>query len=189
MGEAALRWPPHVAEAWTEADLDAMPDDGNKHEVIDGRLIVTPPPRETHQGVADAVAAALRAAAPPGWRVRREIGVRLPSGNVIPDVTVLAPEAPRGEVWTDSCYVALVVEVTSDSTASYDEGDKAAAYGKAGIPSYWRASPNDDAVCIETAVGASRYTRSITVLHGETHLVTDPFEITVDPARWLNPEN
>jgi predicted ATPase/DNA-binding SARP family transcriptional activator len=37
----------------------AMPDDGNTYEVLDGRLIVTPPPDETHQGVGKAIVVAL----------------------------------------------------------------------------------------------------------------------------------
>lgn len=189
MSEPALQWPPHVAEAWTEADLDGMPDDGNRHEVLDGRLIVTPPPPETHQGIADAIAAALRAAAPRGWRVRREIGIRLPGGNVIPDVTVLSPDAPRGRVWTDAGHVALVVEVASERTVTYDEGDKSVAYAEAGIAGYWRAVPRDGLVCLETRIDRARYSRSVPVHPGETLEVTSPFPVTVDPARWLDPEN
>lgn len=34
---------------WTRADLDALPDDGFRHEIIDGALIVTPAPMPTHQ--------------------------------------------------------------------------------------------------------------------------------------------
>ena len=30
------------AEGFTRADLDAMPDDGRRHELIDGVIIVTP---------------------------------------------------------------------------------------------------------------------------------------------------
>ena len=30
--------------AWTRADLDRLPDDGNRYEVLDGELLVTPAP-------------------------------------------------------------------------------------------------------------------------------------------------
>jgi Uma2 family endonuclease len=35
----------------TCADLDAMPDDGHRYELIDGTLIVSPAPRPLHQRV------------------------------------------------------------------------------------------------------------------------------------------
>jgi hypothetical protein len=31
-------------DGWVEADLDRLPDDGNRYELIDGSLHVTPPP-------------------------------------------------------------------------------------------------------------------------------------------------
>src|ERR1044072_5630002 len=40
--------------AWTVADLERMPDDGQRYEVIDGELFVTPAPALRHQ---DAIAA------------------------------------------------------------------------------------------------------------------------------------
>ena len=36
---------------YTEADLDQMPDDGNRYEIIGGDLLVTPPPSTEHQGI------------------------------------------------------------------------------------------------------------------------------------------
>jgi hypothetical protein len=37
---------------WTTADLDELPEDGRRRELIDGVLIVTPSPSTTHQTVA-----------------------------------------------------------------------------------------------------------------------------------------
>ena len=36
---------------WTRADLDRLPEDGNKYEVIDGALFVTPAPSAIHQRI------------------------------------------------------------------------------------------------------------------------------------------
>ena len=36
---------------YTRADLDTMPDDGRRHELLDGALIVTPPPADRHQAI------------------------------------------------------------------------------------------------------------------------------------------
>ena len=37
---------------WTAADLEQLPDDGNRYEVLHGELLVTPQPTTVHQGVA-----------------------------------------------------------------------------------------------------------------------------------------
>jgi hypothetical protein len=40
---------PQLARQWTVDDVHALPDDGNRYEVIDGELFVTPAPRLRHQ--------------------------------------------------------------------------------------------------------------------------------------------
>jgi hypothetical protein len=41
--ESRVEWLPH-GRAFSRADLDAMPGDGNRYKIIDGALIVTPSP-------------------------------------------------------------------------------------------------------------------------------------------------
>jgi len=38
-----------TVERWTAEMVRALPDDGNRYEVIDGVLLVSPPPAELHQ--------------------------------------------------------------------------------------------------------------------------------------------
>ena len=38
---------------WTLADLDGLPDDGRRYEIIDGSLLVSPPPSNDHQLLAE----------------------------------------------------------------------------------------------------------------------------------------
>jgi Uma2 family endonuclease len=40
---------PMLKREWTVADLQDLPDDGNRYEVIDGELLVTPVPALPHQ--------------------------------------------------------------------------------------------------------------------------------------------
>ena len=40
---------PATISEWTVAMLDALPDDGQRYEIIDGELFVTPGPGEFHQ--------------------------------------------------------------------------------------------------------------------------------------------
>src|SRR5438067_13279241 len=45
---------------WTVDMLDALPDDGQRYELIDGELFVTPAPSDVHQLVVGALAGRLR---------------------------------------------------------------------------------------------------------------------------------
>jgi len=55
------------AGTWTLADVFELPDSINRYEVIDGSLIVTPPPSGRHQYVGSELLFQLRLACPPEW--------------------------------------------------------------------------------------------------------------------------
>src|SRR5664280_927897 len=62
--------------AWTVEDLAALPDDGLRYELIDGALLVTPPPGPRHQIAAYQLAKVLEAALPPHLRLLPGPGCR-----------------------------------------------------------------------------------------------------------------
>ena len=55
--------PSDVAHPFTVADLEGMPDDGRRYELIDGELLVSPAPGWAHQ---EAALHAVHAPAQPG---------------------------------------------------------------------------------------------------------------------------
>jgi lysylphosphatidylglycerol synthetase-like protein (DUF2156 family) len=55
---------PQAAEVWTAEQIRALPDDGLRHEVVDGEHLVTPAPRLVHQRAVDLMRH--RSKAPPG---------------------------------------------------------------------------------------------------------------------------
>ena len=55
--------------AWTVEDLAALPDDGLRYELVDGALLVTPPPGPRHQIAAYQLAKVLEAALPAHLRL------------------------------------------------------------------------------------------------------------------------
>jgi hypothetical protein len=61
-------WPP-AGQPFTVGELDLMPDDGRRYELLDGVLIVSPRPRVLHQEVALELCVQLREACPPELRV------------------------------------------------------------------------------------------------------------------------
>src|SRR6266516_6363381 len=58
-----------VGRPFSVADLEAMPDDGRRYELIDGELLVTPAPAWAHQEAAITLTELLRSACPRDLRV------------------------------------------------------------------------------------------------------------------------
>ena len=124
---------------WTRADLARLPDDGNRYEVLDGALLVTPQASFAHQRVAFRLAVALEA-----YCQAHGLGIVVAPGAVPhgkselqPDVQVIPGAPPRDAEWTALPQPIVVVEVLSDSTARRDLGIKRDAYLRWGIPAYW----------------------------------------------------
>lgn len=136
---------------WTRADLDRLPDDGNRYEVLDGVLLVTPQAAFDHQQVATILAARLLA-----YSESHGIGSVVAPGAVPrgkselqPDVQVIpGPRPPRGAKWTALPKPILVVEVLSDSTRARDIILKREAYERWSIPEYWIVDPEERVITV-----------------------------------------
>ena len=64
---------------WTVADLEQLPDDAKRYEILHGELLVTPLPSNRHQGVAGRlfVRLSLWCSANTGWACRTPGGVHI----------------------------------------------------------------------------------------------------------------
>jgi Uma2 family endonuclease len=137
-----------IAEAWpaaghpfTVAELDRMPDDGRRYELLDGTLVVSPRPTTIHQFVAMRLLRALADACPEDLCVVPEPAVMLgPQTEFDPDLVVVRMDQVGGAKFTEPPL--LVVEIRSPSTALIDLNRKKAAYQKFGVPSYWIVDPD-----------------------------------------------
>ena len=129
-------------------DIWDTPEDGNRYEVIDGVLYMTPPPIWAHQRGLNKLN--IRVANHVydhdlGEIVTAPVGVVLDEENgVQPDLVYVSRErlgiiSERGIEGPPD----LVVEVLSPSTQARDRGVKMRRYAKAGIPHYWIAVPRD----------------------------------------------
>ena len=129
------------AGPWRFDDLAALPDDGRRYEVVDGHLVVTPPPSQDHQLVAGRLREQLAAACPAEWEVVQEYALPLGSDGRVPDLSVVRRRALSGGT---SPYpqgpedFGLVVEISSPSTRKTDLFAKPGEYAEAGIPLFWR---------------------------------------------------
>ena len=133
---------PRAREAWTAESVRALPNDGNRYELIDGELVVTPAPRYLHQ---DAILELIRLLDP--W-LRNAGGahllmspadISLGEDEILqPDLFVYAsPDGRRVRQWSDISSLLLVIEVSSPSTSRYDRQLKRRRYQRAGVPEYW----------------------------------------------------
>src|SRR4051812_94641 len=129
------------AGRFTRADLDAMPDDGRRYELLDGAIVVTPAPTPAHQNAVVELTVLLRAAVPPDLKVFvAPLDTVLPTGDVLePDVLVVRREVITAKDITG--VPLLAVEILSPSSRRRDVGDKLTAYRDAGVPSYWVVDP------------------------------------------------
>jgi Uma2 family endonuclease len=148
-----MRSEPSPPEKLTYADFLLFPDDGKRHELIDGEHYVTPSPNLRHQTI---------------------------SGRLHHLISIYLDDRPIGEVWAapldtvlsnfdvvepDLIYVSrerssilttqnirgapdLVIEILSPGTLRRDEGIKRRAYERFGISEYWIVDPDLNRVSV-----------------------------------------
>jgi Uma2 family endonuclease len=132
---------PETLQQWTAAQVRELPDDGNRYEVVDGELLVTPSPTYNHQDVVGELFAALREfckSVAVGHALVSPADIEFdPKTLVQPDVFVVPTAGGRPRSWTDVRHLLLAVEVLSPSTARADRTVKRRRYQRADVPEYW----------------------------------------------------
>lgn len=136
---------------WTTDDLDELPEDGRRRELIDGVLIVPPSPTVRHQSIAARLVVALDDLCPPEYVVTQAVDVRVGRKNSYsPDVLVVtADAAARNASKLRPSEVVLAVEIVSPSSIRMDTFLKPALYAQAGAPYYWRVE-TDSGITVHT---------------------------------------
>ena len=166
---------------FSRSDLDRMPDDGHRYELIDGCLVVTPAPKPSHQRAAFRLAKLLDDACPPELEV-----LMAPLDVVLDASTVLQPDvlvARRDDFTERDLPTAplLAVEVLSPSTRLVDLNLKRARYEAADCPSYWVVDPDVPSLTAWDLV-EDAYVEVAAVVGVETFEARLPFPVTVIPS-------
>jgi Uma2 family endonuclease len=175
-------------EPYTVAELFAMPDDGMRREVLDGTLLVSPPPSVAHQLAAGRLRDALRDAAPTSVEVLEATGVLLPGGLLIPDVVVAnAAAVQRSERYPAAADVLAVVEVVSGSSWAADRRWKPEAYAEAGIGCYWRVELAPQPRLALYVLDPSGYQLAGEGAAGAVMQIDQPYPLALEPARLFGP--
>lgn len=139
---------PEIVRIWSREQVLALPDDGNRYELIDGELLVSPSPRGLHQR---AVAGLYDLIGPYVRRLRLgSVGLApadldLRSAQVSqPDLFVVhrKPDGKEPIDWPDYGIPFFIAEVTSPSTVRYDRIVKRRRYQLSGVAEYWIIDPD-----------------------------------------------
>jgi len=135
-----------ISTKFTYEDLEAIPPDRNRYEIIDGELIVTAAPIPLHQKILLKLAARLLDHAE-----KHQLGevYVAPLDIVFSRSTVLEPDLlfisrDRLHIIGEKYLTGppdLVVEVLSESTARLDRETKAKQYARYGVPEFWLIDP------------------------------------------------
>ncbi|MFT7837469.1 Uma2 family endonuclease [Saccharothrix sp. BKS2] len=170
---------------YTVEDLEGMPDDGHRYELIDGVLIVGPAPGFRHQKVVVKLVGQLDAACPETMHVlMAPFALRpSPSTELQPDVLVARDE----DLTEKDLPVAplLAVEVLSPSTALNDLNNKKAAYERMGVPGYWVVDPHELKLIVFELDVRGCYELVAEVKGEDAFEATLPFPVRIVPATLL----
>ena len=162
--------------AFTIDDLDNMPDDGRRRELIDGSVTVSPTSSGRHQLVMAELQFRLRQAMPAGLAI-----VQAPYDWVVNESTVVQPDllVVRREALLQRLVEVplLVAEVRSPSSIRVDATLKRRIYADAGVASYWLVDPDEPAVEVLT-LGESGYSVTTAARGDEVLEVVEPFAVS-----------
>jgi Uma2 family endonuclease len=177
---------PELDQAWTIDRLADLPE-GPRYEIVDGSLLVSPPPNTFHFGATSRLARLLDRACPHeliASGVGLGVNVHDGASYYIPDVIVVRGSVTKTEsTAVDPADVLLVVEVVSPSNASRDTVLKRHDYAEAGIPHYWIVDHKTQTVTVLALDDSGRrYVETAVVRPGERWTTEEPFPFTFDPA-------
>jgi len=138
---------------FTYEDFLLFPEDGKRHELLDGDHFVTPAPSTRHQRISKRLLTAIE-----NFLRHNPLGEVLaaPCDVVLSNVDVVEPDllyvsSSRNTIITERNIQGppdLVVEILSDNTRKTDEVIKRKLYERFGITEYWIVDPVLDSIKI-----------------------------------------
>lgn len=176
-----------VPEGWTIEDVDALPEDGTRWELVDGVPRAMTPARMKHQRAQRRLANEIETTVPEGMLVVECVGVILaPDQRPIPDVVVIRDSGDDEETYNFPAeQVVLVSEIVSRSTRSDDRFRKPAQYAQAEIPCYLRVELDPPHVVAYRLGADGLYVEVAAAEPGQLLALSEPFPVSFDPGALL----
>ncbi len=162
----------------TYEDYADLPNDGNRYEILEGELAVTPAPNPKHQTASGNLFFLLTQHIREkdlGKLFHAPIDLILESTSVLqPDLVFVSKNSQN--IITDRAVEGapdLVIEILSPSTSRSDRVTKAQIYARHKVPAYWIVDPDQETVEVYL-LNVDSYRLAVT-LQGETPLPVPPF--------------
>ncbi len=137
---------PDTARRYTVAEVLEFPSDGNRYELVDGELLVTPAPRPVHQIVAQELFQLLADYLRPQSRVGRAFmapaDISWSEHELVQPDLFVVPVSEVSASWKTYKTLLLAVEVVSPSSTRYDRVTKRRLYQRRGVATYWVVDPD-----------------------------------------------
>jgi Uma2 family endonuclease len=132
---------PLVPEYFTADMVRALPEDGNRYELVHGELLVSPAPRVLHQLIHSRLFLGLGLYCEQhgtGRVLSSPADISWSEDSLVqPDLFVVPPDLIATRRWSDIRTLSLVVEILSPSTAKHDRFQKRKYYQENGVPTLW----------------------------------------------------
>ncbi|MEA2601740.1 MAG: hypothetical protein QOF89_2732 [Acidobacteriota bacterium] len=142
----------------TYDDYVLIPEDGQRHEILDGEHYVSPAPLTRHQLISVRLTGRLEPFVRErrlGWVLPAPTDVVLSPYDVVqPDLFFISIER-LGIVTEENVQGApdLVIEIFSKKTRQQDEGSKREIYERYGVREYWMLDPDRNSVRVYRRIG------------------------------------
>ncbi|MEK7871352.1 MAG: Uma2 family endonuclease [Nitrospirota bacterium] len=163
---------------FTYEDYLLLPDDGRRHELIDGEHFMTPAPSTRHQRILENLLVAIKV-----FLKKNKLGevYIAPTDVVLSDLDVVQPDllfisSHRSSNITEKCIQGapdLVVEIVSETTRKTDEVIKRKLYERYGVEEYWIVDPELETIKVFRMTGQG-YVRSSELSNEAKDLLTTP---------------
>ncbi|MDV9195342.1 Uma2 family endonuclease [Streptomyces sp. Wh19] len=181
------------ADVLLEGFLALDTPEGFRAELIEGEIVVTPPPDGDHEDYIGLILEQVITRSRTKMQFSGNKGLKLRSGgscprnHVIPDGTFAPAELRlyRGaEPWMPCAGVALVVEVTS-SRPRADRTDKRYCYARGPIPLYLLVDREDSSVTLFSDPEGDDYRQHTTVPFGKPLSIPEPFAFDLETGAFI----
>jgi Uma2 family endonuclease len=177
---------PEPPETLLRDFLSLETPEGYRAQLIDGEIVVTPPPGGNHEHCISLILEQVFASSATRMHVSGHKGLIVPAvagqNMVIPDLTFAPKEldlfldAPS---WMRPSGVAMVVEVTS-SVPDHDRNAKRRSYAAARIPLYLLVGRDEKTVSLFSGPVRDSYVNTATVPFGDSLQLPEPFSFTLE---------
>lgn len=174
------------SDDWTVGDLADLPEDGNRYEILDGSLLVSPMPALPHGRAVSRLHRSLVLQAPDAMMVVQNIGVLrhlVSQTYLVPDLMIILDETlDRVGTALRPSEALVVVEVISPKREAIDLVTKRHYYATMEISQYWIVDPPAARLTVMRAPKDGAYREEVAVGAGETWTTDDPFDMSLGPA-------